>query len=271
MIIVNTPIIPPPGRRARKLAQRIVELLNSQGSHPVNLQDLTSDDEPLAGFEPSADGFAVSDDERDREWQLIVENDTATSLQEFMDSWLEANCKLRNWRHRKKLEEDANRMRLRLSQSGTTIRLLPWRIPRYRSGSTDIDPGYTLASDLFLEFLQTPYNASVRRCKRCQRYFLTGKKKLYCSRRCALYDHAAQAKQRSYRREQEEKRQRVEAAINRFRTMSPAQQIRKLQTAKSWKHYIAGESAVSVKFITILERKGELRIPDSLTRGAASR
>jgi Family of unknown function (DUF6076) len=112
-----------------------------------------------------------------------------------------------------------------------------------------IDP-LAIALGLFFGFLLNPYNVHLSGpCKHCGRYFVrrSGRRRVYCSKRCGLKHTSQMAIQKKRGQEKDEKVQRVLRLIEVWRMRKRRQ---------DWKEWVAGYPEITKNWITRAVRAG---------------
>jgi hypothetical protein len=207
-------------------------------------------------------------------------SECAHELQKLVDSWLKAGCRLDRWAMREELEKRINTRELRLRAGSDGRPAFLFSEPSYnvipdefvRSFGTFVDaeydrqPGHTVASRLFFEFLTGLYFRDLGRCAACGFYYLNmsgrGDKK-FCSRQCATARSARKATRERRRVEFEQKLGAVKAAIRSFERLSFG---RRGFIGQDWKGWVAGQAGLGItrNFITRCLNRKLLREPSGL-------
>jgi hypothetical protein len=192
---------------------------------------------------------------RSLESSLAVYPKLQQSLRQYVDSWLAVRPNAYLWALKNPALWKATQRVLRSERRELQLTtnegaFFSWR-PHGRAGHD--------AAQLFLELLTSPLGGHVGKCKRerCPRYYFSPsghRKTQYCpGGKCARLQTAKEANQQSRNRKREDKLRRVKEAFGEWHRLSVSR-LRQ-QPKKAW---AAKRAAVTEKFITRWENKGEL-------------
>ena len=188
-------------------------------------------------------------------------------MRPFLESWIEAGCRLDKWALRERFESIvwASRRCLTQQESGPVHITSEVVAAATLGGSTDPLMQFltdqkkrdTLmeqqAAELFLEFVTGPYYDRIGKCPRCQRFFVNMRRseKTYCSQKCASADTAEKAVRARREQERKERAASVRKAAERFSKLSAERRARLNQ--RDWIHSQTGLSKKLVTMILVKE------------------
>ena len=186
---------------------------------------------------------------------------TTDFLRRCVDSWVSADCRFDKWEtaNLPLLEEINRNLKSTYLQLHRDSQSNPHLATIWRLGMVDRNPirmslnPHKEAAWLFCQLLTSPLRDRIRKCKRCQKYFLAESlrmNKVFCSRKCATGFTASDSTRKRRLREKQDRIRRVRDAmvwLDKIRKRPP-----------DWKDCIADRADVTRKWLTRALRRGDL-------------
>jgi hypothetical protein len=151
------------------------------------------------------------------------------------------------------------------------VRLASDTRPYYRRSPAPFSKTQTLQAQfdydvawIFSDLIASPFEAKFGKCRRCGRYFVGRRGRVYCSVRCGTLTTAEQATERKRRTEREAKLRRAQKFARKW--MEPARGGG-ADGRGDPKRWIASQAGLSLHWLTRAENRYGLKLPKIVKKG----